>query len=129
MNEDEIKVLQEELDHFQQEKDKIRAIIGTIGGKSRARKDRFLNIFFITLIVILFALDTLRHLLHFNIPLPPLFSIEIGLMLVSIKIIWMIHKQMKVEHFQFWILNTIEFRINEIHRRLTELEKKLSSDR
>ena len=56
-------------------------------------------------------LEEFQYFLKTDIPLPPLFSIEIGLLLVSIKIIWMIHKQMKVERFQFWILNLIEYRI------------------
>jgi len=41
---------------------------------------------------------------------------------VSIKIIWMIHQQQKIDHFQFWILNSIEFRLNEIVRRTRIIE-------
>ena len=51
-------------------------------------------------------------------------TLEIGVLLVSVKIIWMIHKQTKVEHFQFWILNSIEFRLNAISKKLTQIEKK-----
>jgi len=47
------------------------------------------------------------------------------MLLVSIKIIWMIHKQGKLEHFQFWILNSIEFRLNDVSRRMKDIEKKL----
>ena len=52
----------------------------------------------------------------------------IGVLLVSVKIIWMIHKQTKVEHFQFWILNSIEFRLNAISKKLTQMEKRDSGD-
>lgn len=38
----------------------------------------------------------------------------------------MIHKQMKVEHFQFWILNSIEYRINEISKKLIKIEEVLN---
>ena len=31
-----------------------------------------------------------------------------------------------VDHFQFWILNSIEFQMNMISRRLTALEKAVS---
>jgi len=31
-----------------------------------------------------------------------------------------------VEHFQFWILNSIEFRLNDISRRIEGIEKKVS---
>jgi hypothetical protein len=129
MKEDEIKELQEELKEFQKERNAIKDIIGSIGGKTSGRNDRFLNISFITVIVILFILDVMRHILRIDIPLPALFSIEIGLLLVSIKIIWMIHKQMKVEHFQFWILNSIEYRINDISKKLTKIETGLQKDR
>lgn len=125
MTEEEINALQEELAQFQHEKDQIRNIIGAIGGEGSTRRDKLINIFFIILIAILFLLDTLRHLFGIEIPLPPLFSIEIGLLLVSIKIIWMIHKQMKIEHFQFWILNSIEFRINDISKRLITVERSI----
>ena len=80
---------------------------------------------FIFAIVFLFVLDVLRHVLNLSVPLPPLFSVEIGMFLVSIKIIWMIHKQAKVEHFQFWILNSIEFRLNDVSKRMRGIEDRL----
>ena len=36
----------------------------------------------------------------------------------------MINKQTKVEHFQFWILNSIEFRLNELAKQVKALHKK-----
>lgn len=123
MKEDEIKRLQEELEEFQRERESIKNIIGSIGGKTSGKKDKLTNVAFIILIVILFTLDIMRHILRINLPLPALFSVEIGVLLVSIKIIWMIHKQMKVEHFQFWILNSIEYRINDISKKLIKIEE------
>ena len=117
--------LESELEHFKQEKEKIRNIVGEIGGKGSAKQDLIINLAFLSVIIILFAFDVLRHLFHIEIPLPPLFSIEIGVLLVSIKIIWMIYKQTKVEHFQFWILNSIEFRLNNLSKQMNDLEKKL----
>ena len=46
-----------------------------------------------------------------------------AVLLVSVKIIWMIHRQAKIDHFQFWILNSIEFQMTMISRRLTSLEE------
>ena len=117
--------LESDLEHFKQEKEKIRNIVGEIGGKGSAKKDLIINLLFLSIIIILFVFDVLRHLLHIAIPLPPLFSIEIGVLLVSIKIIWMIYKQTKVEHFQFWILNSIEFRLNNLSKQMNDLEMKL----
>jgi hypothetical protein len=76
----------------------------------------------------LFLADVFRHLLMMELPLPPLFSLELGVLLVSVKIIWMIHKQAKVEHFQFWILNSIEFRLNEITKSVRRLEELAGND-
>jgi hypothetical protein len=122
MKEEEIKKLQEELEEFQREREAIKSIVGSIGGKLSGKKDKHINIAFIIIITVIFGLDVMRYFLKTDIPLPTLFSIEIGLLLVSIKIIWMIHKQMKVEHFQFWILNSIEYRINEISKKIIQIE-------
>lgn len=122
---DHDRALQEELERFRKEKEKVRALIGQVGGKGSARRDKIANIVFLVAIVVLFAVDVTRHLLGIHVPLPPLFSLEIGILLVSIKVIWMIHKQSRVEHFQFWILNSIEFRVTELARKMRNIEKKL----
>ena len=126
MKDTEIQRLQEELDQFKKEKEKVKMIIGGIGGKHIQKKDRIVNILFLLLIVLLFVVDFARHVLHYHVPLPPLLTIELGVMIVSIKIIWMMHKQMKVEHFQFWILSSIEYRVNDISKKVIEIEKKLN---
>jgi len=119
----EIATLQEELAHFRQEKEKIRAVVGQIGGAGSKRRDRIANIVFIGAIMVLLILDGLRHLFGVEVPVPALFSLELGLLLVSIKIIWMIHRQTKVEHFQFWILNAIEFRLTNLSRMVGEMAR------
>lgn len=125
MTQPDTEALKEELEHFRQEQEKVRRLVGQIGGKATVKRDRVVNVVFVAAIGTLFTLDFLRHLLGIKIPLAPLFSIELGLLLVSIKIIWMIHRSMKVEHFQFWILNSIEFRLNDISRRMKDIEENL----
>lgn len=120
--------LLEELEQFRKEKERIRMLVGQIGGKHSQKHDQYMNVGFITAMVILFLLDILRHVFHINVPLPQMFSIELAVLLVSIKIIWMIHKGTKVEHFQFWVLNSIEFRLNDLSKHLREIEKKLSAE-
>ena len=116
--------LKSELDQFKKEKEKIRQLMGQIGGKHAAKKDKWLNHIFIFAIAVLALNDLINHILHVTNPIvPPLFSIEIAVLLVSIKIIWMMHKATKVEHFQFWILNSIEFRLNDVAKQLRHLEK------
>ncbi|MHA1574708.1 MAG: hypothetical protein ACTSXL_00970 [Alphaproteobacteria bacterium] len=119
------KSLIEELEQFRAEKEKIRMLVGQIGGKGGEKIDKIINISFIIFIIVLFSFDILRHFMGINIPLPPIFSLEVGVLMVSIKIIWMIHRQTKVEHFQFWILNSIEFRLNSLSKQIKELNKKL----
>ncbi len=123
MSEKAISDLTKELEQFQAEKEKIRMIVGQIGGRVTATNERILNIVFIALLLLLFAGDIARHFFHIKMPVDTLFSIEIGLLLVSMKIIWMIHKQTKVEHFQFWILNSIEFRLEQLSHDIKELKK------
>jgi hypothetical protein len=115
--------LKAELDQFKKEKEKIRQLMGQIGGKHAERNDRRANVFFICAISLLALNDMLHHVGGFHTPIPSLFSLEIAVLLVSVKIIWMMHKSNKVEHFQFWILNSIEFRLNDVSKQLRNLEK------
>ena len=118
------KSLIEELEQFRAEKEKIRMLVGQIGGKGGQKLDKIINISFIVIISILFSFDIMRHIFGIEVPIPSVFSIELGVLLVSIKIIWMIHRQAKIEHFQFWILNSIEFRLNSLAKQMKELNKK-----
>ncbi|MEA2077623.1 MAG: hypothetical protein U9O95_06350 [Candidatus Marinimicrobia bacterium] len=121
-----IEELEAQLKAYQEERERIKQLMGQIGSSSDIQRDKIVNWVFIVMIIFLFAFDIARHFLHWeNIPLPPLFSIEIGILLVSIKIIWMISRQSKVDHFQFWILNSIEFRINNLSRQLNEVQSSI----
>ncbi len=122
---DQIAELTEELKKFQEEKEKIRGVVGQIGGRSTRKRDKVVTLMFVALLLMLFAADICRHVLRVSLPLPSLFSLEVGILLVSIKIIWMIHSHARVDHFQFWILNSIEFRIDQISNRLRDIERKL----
>lgn len=115
--------LEEELEQFKSEKEKIRSLVGQIGGKDQRRIDALVNTVFFTGITGLFLVDLARHVFHLSIPFPTMLSLELGILMVSLKIIWMMHKQAKVEHFQFWILNSIEFRLNDIAKRMRNIEQ------
>lgn len=123
-----VEELEAQLKAYQDEREQIKQLMGQIGGSSDIKRDKIVNWVFIVLIILLLTFDIARHFLHWeNIPLPPLFSIEIGILLVSIKIIWMISRQSKVDHFQFWILNSIEFRINNLSRQLNEVQSSIEN--
>jgi len=127
MSEEKDVSLEQELEQFKNEKEKIRNLVGQIGGKGSVQQDIIINLVFLAILLLLFIFDILRHSLHINLPLPALFSVEVGILLVSIKIIWMIYKQTKVEHFQFWILNSIEFRLNNLSRQMNDIEQKIDN--
>ncbi len=122
----ETEILKHELEHYKSEKERIRKIIGQIGGNTSKRKDTIINIIFLFIILFLFTFDLVREIMNFPISwLPQSLSIEIAVLLVSLKIIWMIHKQSKIDHFQFWVLNSIEFQINSISKKVNTLESKI----
>ena len=71
-----------------------------------------------------FTFDVVRSAAGWNVPyLPPHILLEVAVLLVSLKIIWMIHNQTKVDHFHFWILHSIEFQMNMLSRRMADLNK------
>jgi hypothetical protein len=114
--EDEIDDLKQELEHFQKEKERVRAIIGKIGGVPKFRT-KLINAIFVIIIVASMVVsiiggEQLRLLM-----------IELATVTLSVKIIYMIHLQMRVNHFQFWILSSLEWRLNEGMRHIKQLQK------
>lgn len=116
--------MKEELQRFKDEQEQVKQLVGQIGGIDENKKDRVINIVFALMILLLFLFDITRNVFKIQVPLPPLVSIELGVLLVSLKIIWMMHKQTKLEHFMFWILNSMEFRLNDIQKKINSMEKK-----
>jgi hypothetical protein len=112
----EIEDLKHELENFQQEKERVRKIIGKIGGMPTFH-EKLMNIVFIIVIVVsvvisFFADAKLRLLM-----------IEVATVTLSLKIIYLIHCQMKINHFKFWILSSLEWRLNEMMKILKKLDK------
>ncbi|OHD49200.1 MAG: hypothetical protein A2096_06160 [Spirochaetes bacterium GWF1_41_5] len=109
----ELEDLKEQLENFKKEKERIRNIIGRIGGIPSLNTRLFNVIFFIILIscfaVSMFASGKLELLM-----------IDLAIAMVSLKIMYIIHQNAKVNHFQLWILSSIEWRLNEA---LTEMQK------
>ena len=114
--EDEISDLKKELEHFEHEKERIRAIVGKIGGVPKFRT-KLINILFITVIIVAGVISV------FSGEKVRLLMIELTTIMLSVKIIYMIHYQMRVNHFKFWILSAIEWRINEMMVRIKKIEK------
>ncbi len=114
---DREKELARELEEFKKEKERVKQILGNLGGSRSARREKLVNMGFLVVVLTFFILEVTTHFL------PPFVSLEVGLLFLSIKIIWMMNNAHKVSHFQFWILNSIEYRVNQIDRKVRELEK------
>ena len=115
--------LEREIEEFNREKEEIKALIGNIGGKSYSKRDNIINFVFLGIILLMFTLEITTHWL------PAFISLEISVLLVSIKIVWMIHSQHKYNHFIFWILNTIEFRVNDVGKHVQNVEKMMAEQK
>ncbi len=114
--EHEIEDLKIELEHFQKEKERVRAIVGQIGGVPKFRT-KFINVIFIlviavSLVVSVIGGEKLRLLM-----------IEVATVALSLKIIYLIHCQNRINHFKFWILSSIEWRLTEMRREMKQLKK------
>jgi hypothetical protein len=123
---EETDLLQKELEGFKAEQERVRALVGRIGGRTSLRQDMVLNVAFLLVVLTVFLFDVLRGIFGITVPgLPLALMEEAALLLISLKIIWMIHKQTKIDHFQFWILTSIEFQLTEVAKRVKELEAKI----
>lgn len=112
---DEISDLKQALDNFEQEKERVRAIIGKIGGVP-SFNTKLINVVFIAIIVASGIVSVVSEELR-------LLMVELTTVILSVKIIYMIHVQMRVNHFKFWILSAIEWRINEMMIQIKQLKR------
>ncbi len=113
--ENEINDLRHELENFQKEKERVRTIIGQIGGVPKFRT-KLMNVLFIVIIVASLVISIIggRDI--------RLIMIEVATVTLSLKIIYLIHCQMKINHFKFWILSSIEWRLTEMKRDIKQLQ-------
>ena len=114
--EDEIDDLKQQIERFKKEKEKVRLIVGKIGGMP-ALNTKIFNIIFITLVLVFLVISlisggTLR-----------LAMIELAVAAIALKIIYVIHNQARVNHFQLWILTSLEWRLSEMNKAIQEDRK------
>lgn len=114
MREREEEILKEDIEGFLKEKERIKKIIGRIGGKNTL-KTRAANLFWTVVVIAIFIFSIFMH------NTLRLIMIEVGVLLVSLKIIYYFRRQARVNHFQFWILSSIEWRVNELSKKLDEM--------
>lgn len=116
-NPQELQDLQEEMEHFKQEKERVRKIVGKIGGVP-SFNTRLFNIIFVLLIIgsLLTSLVTKGTL--------STLMLDLALAGIAFKIMYLMHNQSRVNHFQLWLLSSLEWRINELLKEIKKLKQK-----
>jgi hypothetical protein len=54
-------------------------------------------------------------------------SLEIGILLISLKLAWTIVQSAKINHYEFWILQTLDFKVNDLRHDLRRQGRKLEA--
>ena len=119
--EEEFEDLKKELEYFEKEKERVRTIVGKIGGAPKSQV-RILNVLFIVVLVVSVVISVVADEKW------RLLMIELATVTLSIKIIYLIHAQMRVAHFEFWILSSLEWRLNEVTKQVRQLKKAIEKD-
>ena len=115
-HDDEIHDLKEELEKFKLEKERVRAIVGKIGGIP-AVQTKIINIIFTVSIVVFLLISVVAGEKYRPVML------ELTIVALSAKIVFLIHLQSKVNHFQLWVMSAIEWRMNEMMKIVRTLAK------
>ncbi|MEM9424495.1 MAG: hypothetical protein AAF975_06890, partial [Spirochaetota bacterium] len=100
-------LLQEEIQFYQREQAQVETVLGKLGGVQSRKKERILNVVILFIALSVFVLDVVFELFD------PIYAVEFGILLVSVKIIMLINSLSKMSHFNFWILHSIDLRIND----------------
>jgi len=108
----------EEVEEFIREKEKIRKIVGQIGGRPTTTGKILNGIMLFAILATLVAAPFLPH----ELELP---AVEVGLVLLSLKLFMFLHNESKVIHFQFWMLSSLEWRINDNNKRLARIDENI----
>jgi len=120
-SEEELSDLRREIEHFQKEKERVRSIVGQIGGMPQFSV-KIMNVIFFIVILICFVVSILTQG-HISI-----LMIDIGLIALAVKLIILMHYISRVNHFQLWIMTSMEWRINEMNKHVKSVLKHLEKE-
>jgi len=113
----EMEDLKKEIERFRVEKERVRKIVGQIGGVPKFNTKAFNIVFTVLLVVCLIVSLMSEGALQLGI-------IEIAIAAASVKLIYLIHNLSRVSHFQLWILSSLEWQINEMAKAMKAREKR-----
>ncbi len=112
--------LEAEIDDFAKERENIRKIMGKVGGMP-THGARVINAVFVVLVLLAFALSIVYGgKMRF-------FMIEVGILLLSLKLVYFLENHMRLNHFQFWILSSLEWRLDKMDKNQKKMMAKLES--
>lgn len=83
--------------------EKLRHMVGSLGGKP-TNKDKFLNIAFLVIVIALFISEIFWRNFVGTV------ALDVAVLLISLKLVYLMHSQARVNHYQFWILTAIEMK-------------------
>jgi len=95
---------------------RLRKVIGSFGGKP-TKKDKLMNIFFLACVIVAFFIEILWHG-----TLAGRFALDIAILMISLKLIYLMHSQARINHYQFWILTAIEMKTTMMMEQLQKIE-------
>lgn len=118
MNEKDYQDLKEQMEQYKEEKERVRKLVGQIGSRKGIKYQKIVNQIFLFIVLIVFILSTIFQKIPYSI------GIQLSILLACIKIIGLISDQQKINHFQFWILSTLELKIIEVEKKINSLIEK-----
>ncbi len=122
VNNNEVEDMKKEIEKFRQEKERVRAIVGQIGGVPKFNT-KAANIVFTVLVVVCLAVSLVTHgRLQWA-------ALELAVAAISVKLVFLIHNQARVSHFQLWILSSLEWQLNELTKTIKAQARQRDSDR
>ncbi len=113
--------LAEEIEQFSKERQKIDTFLKAVNKTKLGPFGRLADIGFILALVLLVAA---RFVFNW---VDNILSLELGVLLVSLKIIWLMKIQNNYNHFMFMLMHASESRQNLMLQRLDELATKLGA--
>lgn len=113
--------LEMQIKEFEQQRDRVRSIIGQIGGKPTFLK-KFSNVVFMILVLAAFGLSIVAKDEY------EVILLELIVLIVSAKFVYFLYMQARVTHFQFWILSSIEWQVNEMSSKLDKIVTEWEND-
>ncbi len=114
----EEELILEHLETVQEEKEILKRAMMNVGGRP-SFGGTLSNIIFAILVIGSFALSVILRGRY------SLLAIEFGVLLISLKIIYLMRYQDKVTHFLFWVLTGMELRIAAIRKEVRIIKEKL----